>query len=386
MSDNPIVAANTVFGAKLLNQFATTQPHTNIVFSPFSITLALLLAHAGATGDTEQAIENTIGLGRISRERAASEANSLIRLLAALDQHGASSSGPFGAEEPTWLRIANAIFVNQQVDLRPAYSEIVREQFAATVAALDFGSPTATATIDAWVSEQTRGKIREIAGELNNDTAAVLLNAVYFKAAWANPFVDSATRNDTFTLASGETIQVPMMANTERYGYRRESSFEVVALPFRGGQLEMLVVLPERVSGIAALTRNFASPGAWQALDPRPARVALRMPRFRVECDLSLNEPLIALGMGVAFDNRADFSPMVQPPERLRISEVRHKTFLDVNEKGVEAAAATAIKMMRMSAIPERPIEVTIDRPFLCALRERQSGTLLFIGSIARPF
>lgn len=385
MATNPIIAANTRFAAKLFGEL-TKQADENVFFSPLSITLALLLAHGGAESATEKAIEDVLGLERISHERAAREAGALIAQLAALDEQEAQRTGRFGEVADTvWLRIANALFVNRNVVFKQQYVQSMRSEFGAAVESLDFGSAKAAETIDAWVSEQTRGKISEIAGTIGNDVAAVLLNVIYFKAPWSNPFPEQATQGDNFTLHDGKTMVVPMMSNTDRYLYGHANGFEVVGLPFAGGgELRMLVVLPARASEITALHTQVADPTFFANIHLRSAQVRLRMPRFKTECDINLNTPLITLGMGVAFDSqRADFSRMAS--ESLHISEVRHKTFLDVNEKGAEAAAATAIKMMRMSLALDRPIEVNVNRPFVVAIQEQQSGALLFLGSILRP-
>ena len=385
---NQIVAANAALGAKLFGQFAKTPPNANIVFSPLSITLALLLAHAGAEGTTASAIGETLGLGDATRAEAGSAAHALVQQLAKLDEQAEQRSGRMGETSDTvWLRIANALFVNNQVALRPAYETTVREQYAAQVEALDFGSPSAAPRIDAWVSEQTRGRIREIAGSLNRDVLAMLINAVYFKAPWADPFSDRATAEGDFHLLDGNTVRVPMMANTERQRYERREGYEIIGLPFGGAnKLEFVVVLPNSGATYAAVQKAVAHPAFFSGIQMRPVQMRLKLPRFRVECDTTLNEPLQALGMGVAFDGqRADFSTMLQTDERIAISEVRHKTFLDVNEKGVEAAAATAIKMTRMSMAMETPIEVTVDRPFVCAIRDQESAALLFLGAIVQP-
>lgn len=388
MTTNPVLAANTRFGAKLFAELTRRAPGTNLFFSPLSITLALLLAYAGAEAATEQAIEGTLGLKRISHERAAREAAALVAQLAALDNTEAQRTGRFGeVEDLVWLRIANAVFVNRDIPLKPSYIENVRADFSAYVESLDFGSSTAAKTIDAWVSVQTRGKITEIAGQLSRDVAAILLNAIYFKAPWLHAFPEGATEDGDWTLRDGSQIRVPMMANTERYQYGRVGDVQVVGLPFGGNnQLRMLVLVPAHADGIAALQTQVADPAFLAGLNLRPTQVRLRLPRFRIECDTNLNAPLIELGMAAAFDpQRANFSRMAPPNEPLYISEVRHKTFLDVNEKGAEAAAATAIKMMRMSMVVEQPIDVNVDRPFVLAIEEQQAGALLFLGSIQRP-
>ena len=381
MAENSFASANTHFAAKLFGEITAHQPQQNMLISPLSIGLALLLAHAGAAGATAQAIADVLALGPGPHDHAMTEAGALMRQLGALD------TGEGGGEAAMLLRIANALFVNTDVALNATYARRCRAMLEAEIAALDFGAPSAAATIDRWVSERTRGRIDEIAGQLDRRTVAVLLNAVYFKAAWQLPFLEQATRPDQFNCADGQQISVPMMANQDRYLYQRADGFEVVGLPFRGaGDLRLLVLLPSRGRPISALQQQLATPAAWASIAPRPALVRLRMPRFRIACDLQLNEPLAALGMGVAFDpTRADFSAMRTSKLPFAISEVRHKTYLDVNEHGAEAAAVTAIKMTRMSMVVERPIDVTVDRPFVCAIQAAQSSALLFVGSIASP-
>ena len=385
---NIVTHANAALGAKLLRQLAEDQPNQNIVFSPLSITLALLLAHAGAQGETAHAIGAALELGQATPTQIAEAASTLVQQLSALDQQEAQRSSRFGeAEDTVWLRIANAVFVNQEITLKPGYVTTVRNAYAALIEPLNFGAASAAAHIDAWVSDQTRGKITQIAGTLDRDTIAVLVNAVYFKAPWRDPFPEQATAEGEFTLRDGNRVRVPMMANTERFSYAQAAGYEVIGLPLAGGgNLEMLIVLPNRGADYVAIGQAVAQPAFFSSLALRPAQIRLRLPRFRIECDMSLNEVLAELGIGIAFDpQQADFSAMAEVDEPVYISEVRHKTFLDVNEKGVEAAAATAIKMMRMSMVVEQPLQVDVDRPFYCAIREQQRSAVLFLCAITIP-
>ncbi|HEX9258394.1 MAG TPA: serpin family protein, partial [Acidimicrobiales bacterium] len=241
-------------------------------------------------------------------------------------------------------------------------------------------------TINGWVADQTAQRIPELIaqGVLDGMTRLTLVNAVYLKAAWRQPFYEGATKDAPFNRADGSIVDVPLMALSERLRYGKGDGWQAVELPYVGGSLAMTIVVPDR-GALATFEQGFdlaTIENVVAALSPR--QVDLRLPKFDVEQSLQLNDALVALGMPDAFDpDRADFSPMLGT-EKLYISDVIHQANMTVDEKGTEAAAATAI-VMRATSAPIDPVQLTVDRPFLVLLRDLPTGAILFAGRIADP-
>ncbi len=366
------------FGIDLYRAVAAGQ--TNMVFSPASITLALAMARAGARGDT--AAEMDAVMHAVASDDHPGWLNALDAALAA-------RSGTFkdqgGADLQVTLRIANAPFAQRGMPLEPAYLDALGARFGAGLNLVDYATQTekARTLINAWVDGQTEHRIAEllVPGVLTPDTRLALVNAIYLKAAWQTPFPVDATKAGTFTRADGTTAQVPFMATTASLRYASGDGWRAVEIPYVGGSLAMTVILPDDVVAfertlsadtIATITGGLAD-----------AQVALAFPSFGIETKAELGPILAALGMPSAFDDRADFSGITKA-ERLVISNVIHQANIDVDEKGTEAAAATAV-VMRETAIAADPITVRADRPFLFALRDVPTGSILFLGRVGDP-
>jgi len=258
-----------------------------------------------------------------------------------------------------------------------------RESYGAEARELDFTDPNAPAVINAWVSDKTAGKIPTIIDAIATDMVLYLINAIYFKGSWAEKFDPAKTRDGTFALADGTRVTTPMMARTGSYGYHRGDDFLAVHLPYGDGKIGMYVVLPDEGVGLARLAGELggAGWGAWMA-QTQVERVDLSLPRFRFDYDVVLNDALKAMGMGIAFQQQgADFSGM--SPVGPYISEVKHKTFIEVNEEGTEAAAVTSVGV-GTTAVPLN-VTVAVDRPFLFLIRHNPTGTLLFVGAVVDP-
>jgi serpin B len=240
-------------------------------------------------------------------------------------------------------------------------------------------------TINNWVSDQTEGKIKDLIpqGVIDALTRLVLTNAIYFNAAWLNPFDKELTSNGTFHLLDGGDVTVPMMRQTHSFGYITGDGYQAVELPYDGNQLSMIILLPDsgkfesfRNSLNAALVDHIVS-------DLQSREVDLTMPKFQFESEFSLADTLAAMGMPVAFSDEADFSGMTGNRE-LTITDVVHKAFVSVDEAGTEAAAATAV-VVGLTAIPVQPVQVTVDRPFMFLIRDIETGTILFVGRVMNP-
>jgi len=371
--------AINAFGVDLYRRVATGTG--NVVVSPASIAIALGMARAGARGTT--ATEMDTVLHDLATDDHAPWLN-------ALDAALASRTGTFpdadGKPQPVTLRIANAPFSQRGMQLVDAYLEALASRFDAGLRLVDYmaDSEAARRTINTWVSDQTEQRIPEllVPGTITPDVRLTLVNAIYLKAAWLTPFVEEATKPGPFTRLDGTTVEVPMMHGGESLPYASGDGWQAVELPYVGGSLAMTVIVPDDVAGFEqALTAEVLAE-ITGALEERT--VNLTFPKFGVESKVDLATTLAAMGMPAAFEpGVADFSG-ITTEERLFISAVIHQANIDVDEKGTTAAAATAI-VMKATAEPGEPVTLTIDHPFLFALRDVPTGAVLFLGRVTDP-
>lgn len=373
-----LIAADNEFGLKLFRQIRAEEGDgRNLFISPLSVAMALGMTYNGAAGSTESAMRGTLELGDLSREEINAAYRDVIDLLSGLDRS-------------VRFKLANSIWYRQGLAVRQEFIGLNREYFDAEVAALDFNAPEAAATINNWVDEKTEGRIEDIVADpIANDLVMFLINAIYFKGSWTARFDPALTRPGPFTLSDGTRIDVPMMSTEDAIdvGYFADENVTVVDLPYGGQAYSMTIVLPDTDRDLAEVIEGLEG-DTWrtwvEGLEVHG--IVITMPKFTLEYELEMNDVLKALGMAIAFDrNAADFSLIADvSPERLYISEVKHKTFVEVNEEGTEAAAATSVGVGVTSADPTPP-RIVIDRPFAFAIRERLSGTILFVGAIERP-
>ena len=374
-------AAVDAFGIDLYRKIATGEK--DVVFSPASISLALAMARVGAKGVT--ATEMDAVLHDVASDPHAAWLN-------ALDAELSSRTGTFldsnGKEQPVTLRIANAPFAQKGTAFVQAYLDALASRYGAGVRLVDYRTQTEAArtAINAWVSEQTEKRIPEllVPGVLETATRLTLVNAIYLKAAWLTPFEEKATKDASFTRLDGSTVAVPTMALGEILRYAKGADgggWQAVELPYVGGKLALTVIVPTDLRAFeTALTPElYATVVA--GLDER--FVTLAMPKFGIESKVDLASTLAAMGMPTAFTDRADFSG-ITTEEPLEISAVVHQANIDVDENGTTAAAATAV-VMRATAMPSEPVTLTIDRPFLFALRDVETGAVLFLGRVTEP-
>jgi serpin B len=378
---NALVEGNTAFAFDLYRFLAEQEGDKNLFYSPYSISLALAMTYAGARGGTEEEMAEALHF-MLSQEDLHPAFNALDQELA---QRGEGAEGK--DQEGFRLNIANAIWGQMDYQFLDAFLDVLAENYGAGLRVLDFaGAPEESRiTINDWVSKQTEGKIEDLIpqGTIDSLTRLILTNAIYFNAAWANPFQEEATRDGPFTLLDGTEVSVPMMHQTESFGYAEGGDYQAVELPYDGREMSMVIVLPEE--GEFQAFENSLDAGRVEAiieqLDQR--QVALAMPTFEFDAEFFLKQALAALGMPAAFSDKADFSGMTGD-RALFISDVLHKAFVSVDEEGTEAAAATAV-VMKLLAAPEEPVEVTLDHPFLFLIRDIQTGTILFVGRVVDP-
>jgi serpin B len=368
------------FGFDLYRRLRETRG--NLVISPAGLTTALTMAWGGAVGETEAQMRRVLHLKGSAGE-----------VMATAGQLARSLQEP---SRPVVFRLANQLFCDESCRLAPAYVERTSAAFGASVELLDFrGSPeSARPRINAWVEDQTSQRIKDLVpeGGITPLTRLVLANAIYFLGDWAEPFNPDATRPAPFHLTVHETKDVPTMTQTGSFRIARQDGVTALEIPYKGGELSMMLLVPDAIEGLAAIEAALDM-AKFDALvgAMRDERVALALPKFELKPDsaLSLGEDLQALGMQLAFDNaRADFTGIADPSdpdEQLVLSKVFHKGFVRVDEKGTEAAVATAVVMQIRSLMLERSRSVNVDRPFLFFIREKASGLVLFLGRVSDP-
>jgi serpin B len=284
------------------------------------------------------------------------------------------------------MRITNSLWSRKGVPFHSTFMKTNQEFYDAKVTELDFNSPKSVDTINNWVNKNTNGKITKMIESIDPMEVLFLMNAVYFNGGWKKEFQPSATKEDSFKLQDGSTKQVQMMAQTGTYEYLKEEGFQAIRLPYGEGQMDMLVILPDASSSLGALhDKLWADHSRWR--QPfQQSRGEIKLPRFKIEYGEQLNDPLMAMGMTLPFDDvKADFSGMAPVPPNLFISKVTHKTFVEVNEKGTEAAAVTSVQVSTTSALIDTPFQMTINQSFFFAIEDRQTGAWLFVGSVVEP-
>jgi len=398
---DPVPPAINQLGLDLLRAQAIQGGQGNLLLSPYSIEVALAMACSGADGRTRDEMQRVLHLP--ADEAAALDgfagiAKALSDLQAASRGRSEETRTDGSAGKPIEINVANRLFAQSGFAFRPAFTTALRERFGAPLEELDFvrAAEPARIAINDWVAHETRDKILDLvpSGAINGKTRVVLANALYLRAPWADAFKSSATRSEPFSVGGKAPVDVPTMLQQRHYGYEQKNGFAAISLPYAGRQLQFLILLPDLPDGLADLERT-VTPGLLASCSNLPQRdVILHLPRFKLEPpSLPLGAALRGLGMTSAFDQprgSADFDRMAprKPDDYLYISEVYHKTWLSLDENGTEAAAATAVVMMRALGIfrpMPPPIEIRVDRPFLFAIQEVRSGTCLFLGHLTDP-
>jgi serine protease inhibitor len=367
--ETQVAGANTAFGLGLLQQIHGEEPAGNVLVSPLSASMALGMTMNGAAGPTWDAMRAALGFGTLEEAQVNEAYRGLIRQLRSRDRK-------------VEFRLANSIWHDRAFQVKSPFLQAARDYFDAEVAALDFRSPAAPRTISSWAERETGGRIRDLVESIDPLDVMILVNAVYFKAPWQTPFEPAATAPRPFTRDDGRVVQVPTMLRDGGIPHLRNPDVQLVELPYADGAFSMVVLAPAGGAGLDRLVAQL-TPERWQQwMDGlETGRIMLTMPKFRFEYDIDMNAALAGLGMGIAFQPFvADFRRIADVDD-LHISKVRQKAFIDVHELGTEAAAATSVTM----SVTSMPPEFRFDHPFLFAIRERESGALLFLGRVGDP-
>jgi len=361
VQERQVAAASNSFAFNLLREATATETEKpNLMISPLSVSMALGMTLNGAVGSTFDAMRGTLAFGSLTQAEINTAYRGLIGQLRARDP------------KVEW-RLANSIWYDDAFAAYPTFVDTVRYYFGAEVQKIDFRSPSAPQTISGWAEDKTGGRIKNLITSISADEVMFLVNAVYFKAPWTTPFTDGATHDAPFTRANGTTVNVPMMSGDGNFRSISNSDVKAVEMLYADSAYSMVLwlgALPTEAqwnNTLAAMT---------------PGRIILRVPKFKFEYEVDMKTLLSSMGMGIAFKaDAANFSRIASVPPNIFLTRVKHKAFIDVHEKGTEAAAATAVGV----GVTSLPPELVFNRPFFFAIRERSTGTILFAGRVGQP-
>lgn len=369
-----LAAPYAQFGFDALRDLSSEHPRDNVFISPTSIAVALAMVSNGAKGATRDAILKTLHSDRQSIDAFNADNRALVVQI--------------NKATAVRLSMANALWAQNDVPVNPSFNQTIETAYSAQAENLDFRDPKSVETINAWVAKHTNDRIQKILDRIDPSTVSILTNAIAFKGKWSLPFDPKLTQPHDFKNASGSLRKVPMMQHSGEYSYAMDSSLESIRLPYADGTFVMYVVLPRDVEAMHWFLQQLTS-DRFTSLVPslRLRSGTIDLPRFTINYHTSLNATLAKLGMGIALKEAADFSGIHQPPPPIRISDVRHVSFLKVDEEGTEATAATSVELKAtMARRPsEEPFHMVVDHPFLVVIRDERIGQILFTGVITEP-
>jgi serine protease inhibitor len=371
-SEAAIVTADNSFGFKLFNAINKTETAKSVFISPVSVSMALGMTLNGANGSTRTAMIQTLEFGGMTQADINGAYKSLIALLTGLDPK-------------VKFQIANSIWHRPELNVEQAFKDVNRLNFNAEINSLNFSDPNASNTINAWVDRCTNGKITKIVPDpIPSEMVMYLINAIYFKGTWTTSFDTSATRNDFFTRVDGTRIPCRMMGQKAKLKFYSDNQLQAIDLPYGDGGFSMTILLPALGTNIDSFAGTLTQQTWSSSVNSLASHdVELYIPKFKFEYEKTVNDMLKSMGMAIAFSTTdADFTN-IDKRGHLYISEVRHKTFVQVDEEGTEAAAVTSVGVGATSV--GQNLVMRVDRPFIFAIRENNTGTILFIGKIVEP-
>lgn len=372
-AEKQLIKSDNKFGFKLFKEIIKEEKDKNVFISPLSVSMALGMTYNGANGSTQEAMQKTLELNDLTIQEVNESYKSLIELLTGLDPK-------------VQFQIANSIWYRQEFSFEEEFINLCKTYFNALVRGLDFNDPNAADTINEWVEENTNGRIEEIVDKpIDPLIVMFLINAIYFKGTWTYEFDEELTKDDWFYLPDGSRKPCKMMEQRSEYNYFSNPDFQAVDLLYGDGNFSMIIFLPRPQKNIDSLIAEFTEEN-WDNWINSFSKDSgdIYIPKFTLEYELTLNEVLKALGMEIAFDPyQADFTKMYKPGG-IWIGKVKHKTFVEVNEEGTEAAAVTSVEIVLG---PDGPsgFYMRVDRPFVFVIRENKSQAILFMGKIVEP-
>ncbi len=372
--DPDFLRAVNEFALELTVQLGRQDAGQNVFLSPANVAIALAMTANGARGETLRSMLSALNLNTLDLETVNSNFAALQALLVR-DEPGAT------------IAIANALWARAGIAFNADFLQRTQGFYDARIEALDFDQPDAPKTINEWVRRQTNDKIPAVVERIPEEIILLLMSAIYFNGKWETPFNPEFTQDRPFYLPNGTTKELPTMYRSDDFEYLKGDGFQAVRLPYAGGGVRTVIILPDADRTLAQLTDQLSIEN-WESWREQFSvkEGQLYLPRFTTRYDKQLNQALSAMGMTEAFDDgRADFSGMRPVPPALFISQVRHVAYVDVNEAGTEAAAVTSVEMGITSAMPTETFLMQVDRPFFFAIEETSTGSILFTGLITEP-
>lgn len=369
-----LVSSDNRFGIKIFKQIAASQPDSNIFISPLSISLALGMTLNGALDETRQAMEQTLELQGLSQQEINEAYLTLIELLMQLDP-------------AVIFQIANSIWYRLGIDVKQSFLDVNRHYFKARIEGLDFDNPSSVDVINQWVNDQTNGRIKKIINQINPEDLMYLINAIYFKGDWTYLFNKDLTQTANFYGLAGSVYPCQLMHQENEFLYLQNDDFQAVDLPYGNGAFRMAIFLPLTGRNLSELIASLTNEKLNEWLHSFVSCPGIvEFPKIKLEYKLELKQVLSQLGMNIAFDpDRANFKNIYEGPENAYISRVFHKTFVQIDEEGTEAAAVTVVVISSTSVGGNNGFYMRVDRPYFFVLHDTHSNTILFIGQIVQP-
>jgi serine protease inhibitor len=367
-----VVVSDALFGFDLYNKIiAFEEKDKNIMISPLSIKMALGMTYNGADGATKEAMEKTLGFYGLSTDEINQSYKDLITILSQVDPK-------------VIFEMGNSIWYRNTLQVLASFIQTNQYYFDAEIHSMDFNDPASKDIINNWVAEKTHEKITSIIEDIDPNHVMFLINAIYFKGAWTYEFDPQSTQAADFIKEDGNVITCDMMFLGSAFHYTKNQLFEAIDLPYGNKQFSMTIFLPQSPYTVDDIAQNFTLTNwnNWLASFTMKEEVFLTMPKFKYAYKRDLSEDLQRMGMGIAFSSMADFSK-ISPDKKLQISEVKHKSYIEVNEEGTEAAAVTSVGIINTSVGDQ--IFFNINRPFLYVIHEKDSRSILFMGRVKDP-
>lgn len=369
--DSRLLNANTEFAFKLFSQIITEEKDKNVFISPNSVAIALSLLYNGAGDETKQQMAEVLELQDMTLEE--------------INQSYSNLQANLENNQEVELSISNSIWIRKGFPVEAKFLENNQEYYQAKISELDFNKPEALTTINNWVNEETKGKIDTILDSISPENVLFLINAIYFKGSWSTEFDPKLTQQQPFYLEDGKIINHPLMSQTGEKSYYENDEFQAIQLPYGEDQsLSMYIFLPKEKSNLNNFVKNLTAEN-WQSWQNNFSKKEgfISLPKFKLEYEIKLNDTLQALGMTSIFSNDANFKNMTS--KKVNVDEVKHKTFVEVNEEGTEAAAVTSIGIRVTSIDLNEPFKMIVNRPFFYAITDNKTGTILFMGKMLDP-
>ncbi|MDP4089743.1 MAG: serpin family protein [Bacillota bacterium] len=364
-----ISAANNKTAFKMLDATLNANKGQNVVISPLSLSTVLAMTQNGAAGATREEMLKALEMTGLNEKDINEQYKKII--------------ANFNSIEALKIKMSNSIWIQKGFDVKETFINTGKDYYEAEISNVDFSKEKAADTINIWISDHTAGKIKKITDKFDSNTAMVLVNTVYFKGDWLSPFESTSTQKKMFTSSDGSQKDVDMMQDSMTVDFFKENNFEAIRLPYKDQDFGMYVLLPDKGTDVKALIGELSSDNwnRWKA-GLSEEQVFIGIPKLHIEFEQKLNDMLKSFGMKAAFNDGADFSGI--NPEDLYISLVKQKCYIDVDEKGTEAAAATVVSVDTTAAIVN-PREFIADRPFVFIMEDRKTGLISFMGIVEKP-